>query len=302
MNKLGLVFDSASGITKTEANELGVGFIPLNITINDKEYRAGVDLNREDMYDIMKSKDSVVKTSSPTGESIQEALDKGLEENEHLVYIGISHKWSGTQNAVKNIVESDDKYKGKVTIYDSLYSSPWIGLFIKDALNIANKVKDVEELINILDIAKSYMVAYLSPGDIWWFYKGGRITKTQYLLGSIAKISPVLKFENGAIDQNGAIKARGTKKGMIKMCEGMKKDITNLKSLPKELFKIIALKTNDDELLNDMLTTIEEEMAIPREEVIVDQLSTEQIAHMGPNSYGMGLYVSLENIVKAKLN
>lgn len=302
MNKIGLIFDSTSGISINKAKELGVGFIPLNITVNENEYKSGVDLSREEMYSLMKDRNTVVKTSSPTGKSIKEALDFAVNNFEHSIYIGISNKWSGTQNAVKNIIENNDKYKGRITIYKSLYSSPWIGLFIEDALKLIEKNNDIDEFINILDTANKYMIAYLSPGDIWWFYKGGRITKTQYLLGSLTNINPVLKFRNGAIDKNSTIKARGTKKSMTKMCQGISDDLNKLKSLPKSLYKIIALKTNDDELLDSLLTTIEEELAIPREEVIIDQLSNEQIAHMGPNSYGLGIYVSLENIKKAKLS
>lgn len=301
MKKIGLIFDSACGITKEEAKSLGIGFIPLNITINDKEYKAGVDITREQLYEIMSDKNVVVKTSSPTGESIKEAIDDILKDHEQAIYIGISHKWSGTQNAVKAVLDNYPEYKERVVIYESLYSSPWIGLFIQDALEIINDGKTIDEFIKILDIAKRYLIAYLSPGDIWWFYKGGRITKMQYILGTVAKVQPVLKYENGAIDQHGAIKARGKQKAMTKMMEGISNDLKKLNSLPKDLYKIIALKTNNNELLNELLKTIEIELAIPREEIIIDQLSSEQIAHMGPNSFGIGIYVSLKNIIKAGL-
>lgn len=301
MKKIGLVFDSACGITKEEADALGVGFIPLNITINDKEHRAGIDVTREELYEIMSNRNTTIKTSSPTGENIQSALDDMLSKYEKVIYIGISHKWSGTQNAIKNVVDNFEKYKDKVFIYPSLYSSPWIGLFIKDALELIEEYENPEDFFEILDYASKYIVAYLCPGDIWWFYKGGRITKMQYYLGSIAKIYPILKMEDGAIDQNGAIKTRGIEKAMSKMIDGIKNDISKLNNLPNNLYKIIALKTNDNSLLNKLINEIEIGLAIPREQIIVDQLSTEQIAHMGPNSFGLGLYVSLKNIVKAKL-
>lgn len=302
MNKIGLIFDSSSGITKDEANKLGVGFIPLNITINNKEYEAGVNITREELYELMNNKETNIKTSSPTGENIKKAIDSILENHEKAIYIGISHKWSGTQNAVESVIKNFPEYKDKIIVYKSLYSSPWIGLFIKDALDIISNGKSIEEFMNLLDIASRYMIAYLSPGNIWWFYKGGRITKMQYILGTVAKVQPVLKYEDGAIDQNGAIKARGRQKAMSKMTEGIKNDLEKLKSLPKDLYKIIALKTNNDEMLSELLKTIEIELAIPREEVIIDQLSSEQIAHMGPNSFGIGIYVSLKDIVKANLN
>lgn len=300
MKKIGLIFDSACGLSKEQALKLDVGFIPLNISINDTEYKAGINITRDELYSSMENKDTLVKTSSPTGESIQEALDMMLEKYEKVLYIGISNKWSGTQNAVKTIIENFEQYKDRVIVYDSWYSSPWIGLYIEELKELVEEYESIDKIITTLNVAIKYAIAYLSPGSIWWFYKGGRITKMQYILGSVAKINPVLKYIDGAIDQHGAEKARGVSKAMIKMTDGIRNDIQKL-NLSKDIYKIIALKTNNNELLEQLKQTIEVELAIPREELVIDQLSPEQIAHMGPNSFGLGVYVSLKNIIKANL-
>lgn len=300
MKKIGLVFDSSCGITKEEANKLGVGFIPLNITVNDKEYLAGVDISREELYKAMEDKNTIVKTSSPTGENIKEALDFVLENNDEAIFIGISHKWSGTQNAVRTIVENFDKYKDVVTIYESLYSSPWIGLYIKDMLSIIKDYDDVNEFIKILDKASNYMTACLSPGNIWWFYKGGRISKMQYILGNLIKISPILKVSDGEIDKTQVIKTRGIKKAMLKMVELVKGEIEKLK-LPNGFFKYVMLDTNNKELKKMSVNIMCEELKIKESDVIFTGLTTEQTAHMGPDSFGLTIYVSLKNIINGGL-
>lgn len=300
MNKLGLVFDSTCGLTYDEAESKGIGFIPLVVIIDGETYGAGKDLFQNDLYKKMENRDVVIQTSLPGAEDVEKAFDKALETNEKVIYVGMSHKFSGANNAIRVMVEQNEKYKGRVFVAKSEFSSPWMPLYAKEIIEMVKNYDDPELFESDLIKCNDYMVGYLSPGDIWWFYKGGRISKMQYMLGSIAKISPILKVKDGEIDKTQTLKARGIKKAMSKMVEAIKGEVERLK-LPASFFKYIMLDTGNAELKQLSKDIMCAELGIKESDVIFTGLTTEQTAHMGPNSFGLTIYVSLKNIINGGL-
>ena len=188
--KIGLILDSTCGLTKKEIEKKGFGFIPLIITINNKEYKSGIDINAKEVLKKMSDRNVIVKTSLPNGADILKAFNFVLKKFDRAIYIGMSSKFSGTNNAVR-IASNDEKYKEKIFVYDSEYSSPWTSLYINEFESILKKYDNIEKIFSILQKPNPFMVGFLSPGDIWWFYKGGRISKIQYLIGSLIKIKPI---------------------------------------------------------------------------------------------------------------
>ncbi len=298
MRKIGLILDSACGLTITEANEKGHGFIPLQVSINDKVGRAGVDIMLDELHDNMQDKKSVtIKTSLPNGVDIEKAFDWALERYEKAIYIGISHKMSGTQNAAKTVVIANEKYKDKIYVYDSLYSSPWLNLYIDEFERLLEQEDDFEKLKEILDTTVDYQYGNISPGDIYWFYKGGRISKSAYMAGSLLKVSPILTIDKGNLDKDNVIKARGMDKAIAKASEMVKAKAVELKNKGIK-YKLICMDSNIKKYTIDMIERMSEDFAVSKREVTPVPVSIEQTAHMGPGSSGAGIFVSLFELNK----
>lgn len=300
MKKIGILFDSTCGYTYEQAKEIGIGFIPLIINVNGKDYEAGKDLHQEDLYALMENRDTVIKTSLPPNKLIEEAIEDSLKNYEQVVYVGMSYKLSGTNNAVRLFVEQNEKYKDRVKVFESEFSSPWMPLYAKELVDLVDKYEDADQLVTDLKKCHKYMTGYLSPGDIWWFYKGGRITKLQYMIGSIAKMTPVLKVADGEIKKDQTVKSRGQEKAMQKMVALVKEELEKLR-LPKGFYKYVILNTGNEDLFRKSLEVMCPLLGIEEDEVIAPGLTSEQTAHMGPNSFGLTIYVSLKNIINGGL-
>ncbi len=297
MKKIGLIIDSSSGLTMAEANEKGHAFIPLQIAINGEVKKAGIDIEIDDLYEKMKDKKKVeIKTSLPLGSDIEQAFEWALERYEKAIYIGLSHKLSGTQNAVRNISSINDKYKDNIFVYQSQFSSPWTKLYIDEIRDLLDKSESFEEVATKLDKANEHMYGLLSPGDIYWFYKGGRISKTAYMAGSLLKITPILTVEDGNINSDNVVKSRGIEKAMSKIIDIIKEKIVGLneKGIP---FTLLSMKSNNEEMNERMLVKIGEEPLLKGVPVLQSGLSLEQTAHMGPDSCGLALHVKLNDMI-----
>ena len=51
--KVKVITDSGSGLTKEQAAEYGLDFLPLQVIIEDKAYLDGIDLTVEELYDFI---------------------------------------------------------------------------------------------------------------------------------------------------------------------------------------------------------------------------------------------------------
>ena len=296
MGKIGIIIDSTSSLSYEEATKKGLGYIPLIITVNGIDKKSGIDIFNKDIYRFMDSKDVKISTSLPLGKDIEDAFDKTLKKYEKVIYIGLSKKFSGTFNAV-SLIAKKSKYEGKVFVYESKWSAPWTGLYLDEIIDIVNNAKDVQSIFDKLDLPTKWMVGYMSPKDTYWFYKGGRITKTQYLASTLLKVFPILTVIDGKIDQDSVVKSRTVNKATLLMCDMMKDKVDKLKEMNIP-FTLLSLES-ENKISNDILVkSVEDYFDIPKKDIISIELSTEQTAHLGPGAFGLSLFVPIKGLVK----
>lgn len=296
MGKIGLILDSTCGLSKKEVESMGFGFMPIIININGIDKRAGVEVDSKEMYSIMSDRHVIIKTSLPSGEDIMKSFDFVLKKFEKAIFISLSRKMSGTYNSAR-IISKDDKYKGKIFVYESLYSSPWTPLYVKEFIELVESEDSIEKIYSILDLSIKYLIGFLSPGDIWWFYKGGRISKMQYIAGSLMKMKPILTISDGEIKKHDVPKIRTPKKAMNKMCE-MLEPLIKMANDDKLPFKYVVLDSDEKELTESTKDSLKRNFHIKDKDILITQLSPEQTAHMGPGSFGMTILISLKDLRK----
>jgi len=297
MGKIGLVIDSTSSISYDEAKKRGIGYIPLIISINGEDKKSGVNITIPELYKLMENRDVKISTSLPLGKDIEKAFDDALKKYDKVIFIGLSKKLSGTYDAIVNFVNNQEKYKNKVFVYDTKWSAPWTGLHLNEVLEILEKESDIKKIFKKLDLPTPWMIGYMSPKDTYWFYKGGRITKAQYLASNFLKILPILTVIDGCIDQKSVVKMRTVKKSMIKMCEMMEDKVVKLKEL-KVPFTLLCLKSENEENNSLMVQTIVDFFKVSKKDIKLMELSTEQTAHLGPGSFGLSIFVPIKGLDK----
>lgn len=67
MKKTGIMTDSHSGILNEEAERLGIKVLPMPFYIEEKVYREGVDLSREEFYDMLQQGNGCIYIAAVTG-------------------------------------------------------------------------------------------------------------------------------------------------------------------------------------------------------------------------------------------
>ncbi len=295
MKKIGVVFDSTCGKTKEELEKDNSFLVPLVVYINGEEYKAGVDLDNKSLFEKMiKGNEVKIRTSTPLRSDYISAFDSALKEYDEVVFIGMSRKFSSTTSMAEQIIEEIKEYKGKIHVYDSLMSSPWFNFLYESIMNYFKNSDDIDVFFKKMKEVEKNVIALLSPGDIYWFYNGGRITKNQYIIANLLKVFPILIIENGEIDQKKVIKVRSLKKVIEKMVQQLSEEIKKRENIDLTKYKIGVLKSDKVEYIKLIIEKFKKELNLEDDAFEIVELSPEQSAHMGPNSIGVAILPSFK--------
>ena len=84
--RIGIITDSNSGITQSQAKELGIHVLPMPFMIDGETYYEDIDLTQEQLYEKLGT-GADISTSQPTPVSVTGLWDRPLEESDQLVHI-----------------------------------------------------------------------------------------------------------------------------------------------------------------------------------------------------------------------
>ena len=263
--------DSGSSIKKDELAKYNVELIPLKILIGDREYLDdGIDLPIDKFYKLIETEKEFPKTSLPQLDVLEKRVTEYTNNGDEVVIITISSKISGENNALKMLFE-DNK---NVLVLDSMLAVGGIRLIV----DYLNRNKDIpfdkiEEKVNEF-IPKVQIMAI--PETLRNLLKGGRLSKTEWLLGSILQIKPTIGFKDGKVK-------------VLSKNRGLKKAMKEVASMLSELncdtdYDIIASYTYNKSNVEELISMVDEKYKSAIR--VYDDLDPAIAVHWGPNAFG----------------
>ncbi len=304
MNKIGLILDSSSGLNTQELEKIGVGFIPVMITVDKQDYRANDEITTNKVYELMR-KDKVLRTSSPKPIDIIKAFDKAIEKHDKTIYVGVSTEMSSTINAAKTIAK-EEKYKDRIFVFDSKLYAPYTQASINNFLELLSSTDDIELIFEIMNEFQQTILSYIIPGNIKHLYNGGRISKIQYLAGKLLKIRPIIKIDNGFIDNKEVQRSRSVSGAFKKIRESYHIFEDKIKKYKfdeiKHHLRCMVFDSDNEKNVEDNTNASKDYNWVNENNVDVLPIGVDQAAHVGPDSMGIGWYISLEYFIKKHLN
>lgn len=205
--RIAVITDSCGDIPRELVEEYNIFVLPIVIQCSDGQYRDGVDITADDIYERLKTE--LPKSSSPLGSDIEDIFAEIKRQGyTHAVAIMLSGGLSGTVNHVRLAAEDADGLE--VQVFDSLEGSIGIGsVALQAAVEIRDGISYERLLERIPQLIKNTKV-FFSIDTLEYLQKGGRIGKVTALAGTMLQIKPILSLdEDGEIYT--AAKVRGRK-------------------------------------------------------------------------------------------
>ena len=201
-----IVIDSTSDIPKEFIEKHNIIMLPLTVNFGEDSYLDKVELNSDEFFDKLTRSDNLPTTSQVTPEKFIEAFNKILQEGDQVLGIFLGSDLSGTYESAYIAKETigDDR----IHLIDS--RSVCLGTFslIIEAVQLVEQGKDINEIVEILEGLKDKVEVFVVLDTLKYILKGGRLSKTQAIAGTILNIKPILKVEDSKIEVVDKVRGR----------------------------------------------------------------------------------------------
>ncbi len=289
MSKIIIVTDSNSGISKEEAEKIGVVVIPMPFFIEGKTYYEEISLSQDQFYQMLVAGKNI-STSQPSIGKICALWDELLKEYDEIVQIPMSSGLSMTCDTATTFSQ-EKEYLGKVHIVNNMRISVTQRQSVYDALKLIKEGKSGEEIKEILENDALNSSIYITVQDLKYLKRGGRITPAAAAIGSLIGIKPVLQIQGKKLDA--FKKCRGMKAGKLMMISAAKNDIKNRLGDDNSKIHVAVAHSNNEEEAKIFLEEIKK--AIPNaKDYYIDHLSLSVSCHIGPGSLAIALCKDLD--------
>ena len=280
--KIAVVTDSNSGITQTQAKEMGITVLPMPFMIDGETYYEDITLTQEQFYQRLKD-NSDISTSQPTPDSIMKLWDELLKEYDQIVHIPMSAGLSGSC-ATAMMLAGEDEYEGKVFVVDNHRISVTQYQSVKDAMMLADMGMDGAQIKKRLEETVADSVIFVTVDTLKYLKKGGRITPAAAALGTLLRIKPVLIILGEKLDS--FAKARTMKQAKTLMMNAIQKELDERlhDSECKDCHLAIAHSDNEEAAL-EFKKEVEERF--PDADIYLAPLSLSIACHIGPGSLAL---------------
>ena len=287
MKSIGIITDSHSSISQSEAGELGIRVLPMPFYIDGTCFYEGINLTREEFFAKLES-GSVITTSQPSPADVYDIWDEALEEYKKVLYMPLSSGLSGSCQTAMAMAQ-EDKYEGRILVVDHGQIATPLHQMILDTLDLIEKGYSAETIKEILETSKDRMMIYIGVETLEYLKRGGRVTPAAAAIGTVLNIKPVLKLETGKLDS--FKKCRGFGKARKAMIEAMKNEIETRFSDAMADGKLHLLAATSAGEAETAAWVEEIEAAFPGMKVFCEPLSLGVSCHTGTGALGIGCAV-----------
>ena len=225
MSEYVITTDNNSDLPEEYLKDHGVGCMYLSYSMDGKNYTHGNFLPEHEFYEAMRN-GSMPTTAQVNPENAKALLEPYLKEGKDILHIAFSSALSGTYNSTRIAAdELQEEYPDrKIIVVDSLSASLGQGLLVWLAQQKKELGQTLEDVADWAEKNKLKMVHLFTVDDLNHLYRGGRVSRTTAIVGSMLNIKPVLHVDNeGKLTAIG--KVRGRKKALQELVKLMDEKI-----------------------------------------------------------------------------
>lgn len=284
MSTFKLITDSTADLPQEYLNRYDIGCIKLSYTLDGQTYGGtGEEMDWKEFYRLMREEGKLPTTSQINPEEFKSYFEEMLKEYSEILYLAFSSGLSGTYNSA--MIAADmlrEEYPDcKIRVVDSLCASLGEGLFVHKAVQLKEQGKSLDDVASWLEDNKRNLVHVFTVDDLHHLHRGGRVSKTTAIIGTLAGIKPILH-----VDDEGHLialsKVRGRKKSLLTLVDLME---DKTKDYPSR--NDMVMISHGDALEDAKFVKNEIEKRFGIEEFLINNIGPTIGAHSGPGTIAL---------------
>ena len=282
MSEYVITTDNNSDLPEKYFKDHGVGCMYLSYSMNGKNYTHENFLPEHEFYEAMRN-GSMPTTAQVNPENAKALLEPYLKEGKDILHNAFSSGLSGTYNSSRIAAEElmEEYPDRKIIVVDSLSASLGQGLLVWLAQQKKELGQTLEDVADWVEKNKLKMVHLFTVDDLNHLYRGGRVSRTTAIVGSMLNIKPVLHVDNeGKLTAIG--KVRGRKKALQELVKLMDEKIG---SFGADCDTIFISHGDCEQDAQYVAAKVKEKYNIKN--IIINQVGATIGAHSGPGTMAL---------------
>jgi DegV family protein with EDD domain len=276
-----IVTDSGTdtNLSPKEAAELNVHTVPLTVTLDEKTYREGIDIEPGDFYKLLAESKNLPITSQPPAGQFADLYRKLAVKDPNILSIHMTSGLSGTYNSA--LAGADMVPEANVTHFDTKTLSAVAGWQVEAAARANKAGWAVDRILQLVKKIGDACDSIYTLNELKYLIHGGRISHMKGLIATLINIKPMIGVdkEKGIYSQLGQVRTfKGALRGLV---EQMKK-----KHLPGSELRVQVLHSFNPEgasMLKELIDNVYKCNWLPS-----GPMSLVLGAHTGPSMVGVG--------------
>lgn len=277
--------DSNSDVRPEFIAENNLTIIPQYYAFGDTVYGDELNMEPHEFYETMRNGE-LPKSMANNPAVIRERFEKILKDGKDILHIAFSSALSGScNNVVMTANELLEEYPDrKIMVFDSLNASLGEGVSVYRGVDLWKEGKSMQEVFDILTKEREHVNVSFTVNDLYHLQRGGRVSKTTAVVGSLVNIKPIL-----TVTSSGELKSDGTVRGRKK----------SLKTLVTRMEASLDLEHYGKDRLvcvlhGDCIEEAQNVAGMVRElgftNIIINDVSPSIGTHAGPGVVGLVFY------------
>lgn len=286
-----IISDSCVDLPASLAKELELHILPLKVTVKGREYQNFLDhreINPRTFYDLLRDKEVATTAQANPQECIQ-IMEPILKKGEDVLFIVFSSQLSGTYNscliAQRELAETYPERE--ILVIDSVSASMGQGLLVTKAAKLRQAGKSLSEVKDFVENIKTEICHLFTVSDLGHLRRGGRLSTSSYILGSLISIKPLLH-----VSLEGKLKVYGKARGRFKSLNNLVKRMQETYDHDRNdlIFISHGDNLNDAHYVRDL---IKEKLKLTDDMFVINEIGPVIGAHSGVDTLAI-FYVGNE--------
>ena len=274
-----IIADSTCDLSVELLKQYDISILPLHIVLGELEYKDGLEISPDEIYEWSDSKKEAPKTSAASIADTMDLYDKYLKEYDEIVCFSISGQMSTTVNVMRMAVEELDAEE-RIHIIDSENLSTGGGLLVIEAAIMAENGLSGKEIVEKIGALKPFVRSSFIVDTLTFLHRGGRCSGVAALAGGALKLHPKILVENGAMKPDKKYRGKMSN-AFLTYAKDLEPQMMNAK--PDRVF--ITHSGCDKEIIQSVYQFVEELGYF--KEILITRAGGVISSHCGPGTLGV---------------